>query len=653
MIYGGIEVYKTAGKILLRIFLPAPVAAALDPAVDAMVQQRAELFVNTLKAAQARDERRLGELAVEAYVTLNLPLVQGCALIPAGAFKEVTCGNMGKALQALSEGGGEVTSFVVDTTKDALDAVGLLDPVDEIISGRVLSGKEKPEICGTSERWYATNYLQCLHRGAYLVGKDLNGLLGSLNAACRDNYIRCHIGSTVDRICPPLNASFAKQALDAHNGLVAAADAYTRSIRSYIESKGARACEPDFEQIEIAQFVGECESALRKAIPLAGDPTNADCRAPAQQFSAPSAHREACRWAVEQSNARYVMRDVCFNCGGAKDVEREWNLAAEAWVRSLRWWVGLHTADFCAAGADVRAATSRFVDACEGQLKSASMPVATRCALGARQSPAAPRDACLRALPQVEGVGPSAVVQEMCDYCRSSPGSCAPGPVPPPATMATRPPRLVPPPPVAPPPPSTIAAQPPRLVPPPSMQMPADNMPLKPPHLVLPAPTSPPPPVVATRPPPVALPTPVVCPAGSVFRGGRCIQDIAKAPPRCRDGMVPKAGGGCDCPPGSVFRSGRCIQGVAKAPPRCRDGMVPKAGGGCDCPPGSVFRGGTCAAAACSGGMIGTPPNCRCPQGTVWRRAGLGKARCLPPAAPKAACPPGMARDSTGFCGPK
>jgi hypothetical protein len=41
-----------------------------------------------LQAGEARDERRLGELAVEAYIYLNLRLVQGCALLPAGAIKE-------------------------------------------------------------------------------------------------------------------------------------------------------------------------------------------------------------------------------------------------------------------------------------------------------------------------------------------------------------------------------------------------------------------------------------------------------------------------------------------------------------------------------------------------------------------------------------
>jgi hypothetical protein len=154
----------------------------------------------------------------------------------------------------------------------------------------------------------------------------------------------------------------------------------------------------------------------------------------------------------------------------------------------------------------------------------------------------------------------------------------------------------------------------------------------------------------------------------------------------CRNGMVRNALGGCGCPEGTTFRSGQCVHRATDvscppdrpvgSPPsccprgtqfvngacrsnqaQCRPGMVPKAGGGCDCPQGSVFRGGTCVAAAiaaaCSGGMVGTPPNCRCPQGTIWRRAGLGKARCLPPEAPKAACPPGMWRDSTGFCSPK
>src|SRR6185295_1030655 len=437
-IYGGTEVYKIAGKTLLRIFLPAPLASALDPGVDALVQHRVDLFVNILKAAEARDEQRLGELAIEAFITLNLPLVQACGLIPAGALKEVTCGNLGKLLHAVSQAGGEVTSFVIDTTKEVLDWTGIPDLVDEsglpdvvddVTSGRVFSGKEKPEVCGTSDRWYATNYLQCLHRGAYLVGKaDQQNLIGSLNAACRENYTRCHIGKTVDRICPPLNSRFTAQVLDIHNALAAAAGAYLRSLRGYIESKGARACDPDFERAEMAQFVNECESALKNAIPLAGDPTELNCKAPSQRFSAPSAHREACRFAVEQSSVRYVMREVCFNCGGSQDVERELNLAADAWAAPFRWWVGLHTTDFCAAGANVNAGINKFIDECEVQLKTTSMPDIKRCAVGAKQTTTSPRNACSRALQQVEGTGPLAVATEMCQYCATEPGSCAPAP---------------------------------------------------------------------------------------------------------------------------------------------------------------------------------------------------------------------------------
>ncbi len=58
------------------------------------------------------------------------------------------------------------------------------------------------------------------------------------------------------------------------------------------------------------------------------------------------------------------------------------------------------------------------------------------------------------------------------------------------------------------------------------------------------------------------------------------------------------------------------------------------------CPPGTRFQNGKCVKPQpkerCTGGRIGTPPNCKCPPGTHWTRS----EQCLPDPPPKQTDPP-------------
>jgi hypothetical protein len=344
--------------------------------------------------------------------------------------------------------------------------------------------------------------------------------------------------------------------------------------------------------------------------------------------------------------------------------QRELKAAAEAWYAPLNWYIALNSRKFCfpGGGPSPRIDLSEFTGQCVSQLERA-LPLADPmtipdCGLASQPTGSPHGDACIRAFQQVDVM---AVVREVCNACLTDPSwGCDPRSVDPTTKVPRRP--------------HSVDLFP-RLKPPPASAL---------------APERGPPPSAGTLFPAIRPPPDVVRPPGqgpvSRFPDGTFGEQPPRSPPPaltpCRDGMVRNALGGCGCPEGTTFRAGRCLHQArdAACPPgrpvgsppnccprgtqlvngacrpnqaQCRPGMVPKAGGGCDCPQGSVFRGGTCITAACSGGMIGTPPNCRCPQGTVWRREGLGKARCLPPAALRAACPPGMARDSTGFCGPK
>src|SRR5262249_47629317 len=183
-LYGGTEVVKLAGKTLMRIFLPAPLAAALDPAVYALVQQRIDLFTNIMRAAKARDERRLGELAVEAFVTLNLPLVQACALFPSGAAKEVICGAAAEAVEKVADIGGKVVESGADKAEDAYNAL------QNLVSGR-------RDDCGTGDLYYDANFAFCKYHAA--IAKNLDParyaeMEGKLNNACRQHFEPCTRG---------------------------------------------------------------------------------------------------------------------------------------------------------------------------------------------------------------------------------------------------------------------------------------------------------------------------------------------------------------------------------------------------------------------------------------------------------------------------
>jgi hypothetical protein len=259
--YGGPEVYKAAVKIVLNVLFPG-LGPLIDRVTEEVVQSRVDLVEGLIKAAKARDQQKIAQLTIEFYLVMNI--IPSCAIVPPGDFKNATCGSIGEVVQALAKSGGELTDFAVNRLEDVLNLVG-------IDTGRPFFSE-----CGTSSNYYASRYLRCLHRGVYRAQgwEDVEGVVASHNNRCRRHYggppKECHVQSSLGPICEPLNSQFRSNVRDVSAGLTSAARAYVGSMRSFVQSKGVRACAADFDRIELRQFTDQCESSLRKRIPLLG-----------------------------------------------------------------------------------------------------------------------------------------------------------------------------------------------------------------------------------------------------------------------------------------------------------------------------------------------------------------------------------------------
>ena len=85
--YGGAELYKAAGKIVLDVVIPIPGLSALaGPILDTMVQDRLDLVDGLLKEAQKCskldpsrcDAAKMGELLGEFYMLMQIEIPCSC-----------------------------------------------------------------------------------------------------------------------------------------------------------------------------------------------------------------------------------------------------------------------------------------------------------------------------------------------------------------------------------------------------------------------------------------------------------------------------------------------------------------------------------------------------------------------------------------------
>jgi len=298
--YGGVEIYKAAVKAVLRVLLSEVFAPAIGPIVDAIVEHRVDLAVNMIDALKKKDAPKATALALEFYFTMNL--VPPCALAEAvlgSDFAEITCGTLGKVYSGLANFGGDVVGFAVNAGDDVLDVLGLSKDEDK---------------CKPTSHFYAQNYLKCAHRSAYLSPgtQEFEDLVGLVNHHCFHHYRQCNSDRDAQqRFCNPLNSRFREEAEQLRAGLKKAADFYMGALPEFFASKGGRGCQQDFDTIEMREFLGMCENALKKQAPLGADPSRVDCAFQAQQFSAPSAHMEFCRRALQQTDMSGMKNRAC------------------------------------------------------------------------------------------------------------------------------------------------------------------------------------------------------------------------------------------------------------------------------------------------------------------------------------------------------
>ncbi|HET9535216.1 MAG TPA: hypothetical protein VFP43_07730, partial [Mesorhizobium sp.] len=373
---GGKAVAKYVIRIVLSTLLTQAGSFLAGPVIDTIIESRIDLAINLIGALKARDAPRISEVIVEAYLLSNVEIT--CALIPEGAVKEAICGAAGKIIGAIGEGAGQVTESLIGAVKDPLSVPGdLRDLISTTITG-------KDRNCGPAERVYADNFPICYHRAAYLKITDPKAYPEFdrwLNqTGCRDPFLRCHISKTVTRVCTPLHSMFNRHVDELARALTDTAAIYTRSFIPYMENNGF-ACDRDAYQIGIDRFIGECENALQKQIPLFGDGTWGNCRpGGAQQlWSKETAAKAACSKAVRQ---------VALS---PANVVNETDFAALSYADSFRWYAELYKDRICKPGA-YDAEINNFVGLCAASLETS---------VSACGSPADRHQACRRALGQI------------------------------------------------------------------------------------------------------------------------------------------------------------------------------------------------------------------------------------------------------------
>ena len=589
--HGGAEVVKAAGKAIVRIFVP-PLAPLLDPAIDAVVEHRIDLFARIIAAAKARDERRLGELAVEIAVTLELlpGVVPVCGVVQAIGWEDLqqwTCGNLGRGLRLIQGVGGDVVDFGVSTLRDVADALGI-------------NTGERVSDCGRGSDYYAQNMALCLPHAAFydLVGDErmFARLEWGLNQRCRDKFRGCHVESTLDRICARLggdrharstpiarglNKDFREQAVSLTNALRQAAAMYARAYRPItLEARMGESCDP---LDAVRRFVPDCVRALRTQFPLQGAQW-ARCN-PGLGWQLPGMDdvlASACR-AGALSGYGGSLRATC----------------------NFRW-----TAETCRPPGRIDADGACVVTSVEPLCPpGVSYNLREgRCELPT-PPPVQPPPTVIKSPPHVQPPPPTCrgdMVPAAQGGCECRPGTVLAGGrcvAPCPEGMTGTPPncrcaggtilvgrQCVPP------------CSEGMVGRPPNCRCPGGAV-LREGQCVRPCPAG----MVGTQPN-------CRCPDGTVSSGGRCVRP-------CPEGMVGTPPY-CRCPSGTVQVGGRCVQpcpsGMLGTPPNCR------------CPDGTVSSGGRCVR-PCPEGMVGTPPYCRCAGGSV-----LVGGRCVPP------CPPGM-----------
>ncbi len=292
IIGAGPELAKIASNIILSVFLTPAVAAALSPAVEAMINNDVVAAKNVLNDVANGDPVKLAGDIFEWYE--NSFIDKPCALIGEDASK-VICGPMSDAIKFISATGQDLAKDILSTGKDILQWLGVWDLADGIVTDawNTLKGAVedvghffgigddeedfKPDAsCGTLSPvgYYADHYLACVRNATDAAAGSGNISTSGLDADCATAFNKCVAPknrSSVTQLCGAMSSSLKDLATQVSDGMKTAAAIYTNMggpanyVNSLFESAvadnfgfGSRDfCDPNFWDAATAQaYVG-------------------------------------------------------------------------------------------------------------------------------------------------------------------------------------------------------------------------------------------------------------------------------------------------------------------------------------------------------------------------------------------------------------
>ena len=318
--YGGKTVYKAVVIAILEVILTPAFKPMIGAMVNYVVDRDVALVEDILKAAQRGDAVEIGEIVFKFYAEA-VTFGTFCALMPENAFKDATCGNLGKVLNVLADAGEDIAKAVLGVAEDVLKAVGIYQVGDALVGvagvaiddflcffdiGCPEPTPPPPPQCGPpASTFYPNNYLACL--GAAAKSSAAEYVTTSLHSACMVNFA---CSAKAGDICKSLDNSFSNMVNQTSAALDQGAEIYTGLLGDFLQKiPKEEMCKYGYsDRIDgaIAQFADQCASSLSKTIPLQASCKFQGWRPPRQQ-----AHYKACIGARGVGAAASMMENEC------------------------------------------------------------------------------------------------------------------------------------------------------------------------------------------------------------------------------------------------------------------------------------------------------------------------------------------------------
>jgi hypothetical protein len=326
--YGGKEVVKAICNIILDIFVTPALTPVFSPIVDTMVERRAKLVEDLLKAAKSGDsaDRIAVKIAQIIFEFYELTFAEApCALLPDGGFKDATCGNFAKAVVAVSNLAAGVVTEVLDFTKGILKELGVYQIIDAVVSKGVEIAKDAwnevkswfdgdddkvvvvyvrpPPVCAPPQDYYLNSYVSC-------VGRSVDGGMSTaaVTAACVKAFSPCF--NNAKEVCQSMETPYNALVGRISAGVSGGADAFMSgaAATAFMQSQNNR-CTRGFWERHGEDLVSQCANSVGKAMPRV---SSAAC--PARGDGRPQLSTrawDACAAALNKVDLAAVTKAVC------------------------------------------------------------------------------------------------------------------------------------------------------------------------------------------------------------------------------------------------------------------------------------------------------------------------------------------------------